>query len=76
MFGCLGLFFWAILCITIVGALGSNEAIGEYLGHIPNPQRPSPIELQALAYSFLLWMSGIVVWVLGSRIWRAVRNRA
>jgi hypothetical protein len=70
----LGLFFWGMLSLSIIGALGFNEAIGEYLGHSPNPQRPSPVELQALAYSFLVWASGVVVWVLGARIWRRVKN--
>ncbi len=70
----LGLFFWAMLSMSIIGALGFNEAIGEYLGHNPNPQRPSPVELQALAYSFLLWVSGVVVWVLSTWIWRRVKN--
>lgn len=74
MLGCLGLFFWAILSVSIIGALGFQEAIGEYLGHHPNPQRPSPVELQALAYSFLLWAAGVAIWVLGTRIWRRVKS--
>lgn len=69
-----GLIFWAMLSLSIIGALGFNEAIGEYLGHHPNPQRPAPVALEALAYSFLLWASGIGVWVLGSRIWRIVKG--
>ncbi len=74
MFGCLALIFWAMLSPLIIGALGFNEAIGDYLGYHLDEPRPSPVELQAFAYSFILWASGVAIWVLGTRIWRRVKN--
>ena len=50
----LGLIFWAMLSLSFIGALGFNEAIGEYPAYHLNAPRPSPAELQAFAYSFLL----------------------
>lgn len=70
----LGLIFWGMVGLSIIAALGFQEAIGEYPAYHVDGPRPSPVELQALAYSFLLWVSGVAVWVLGSRIWRRVKG--
>lgn len=69
MLGCLGLIMWALISASIIGALGGNEALGEVYGYRPKVD-PSDVELRVFGSWGILWVAGVVVWIIGSRIWR------
>ncbi len=71
--GCLGLIMWAIISVYLVGALGGNEAQGEVYSHLPLA-RHTEVAVKVFAVWFLVWASGVVVWMLGTRIWRRVKS--
>jgi hypothetical protein len=73
MLGCLGLIMWALISASIIGALGGNEALWTVHSYRPVVDR-SDVELQVFGSWGILWVAGVVVWLIGARIWRQRRS--
>jgi hypothetical protein len=50
----------------------ANEAIGDITAY--HPERPAEVELGVFAIWGILWVAGIVVWLLRTRIWRHLKS--